>query len=95
MDGFGFAEFDNAATEPDLLALAADQMHFDAPALFVVKCLMTKCVEIEIRAEFAVEARQEIQVELRRHAGRIIVGGVENVGVLGKIDANDQNRSRA
>src|SRR4051794_35163240 len=33
VDGFGFTEFDDTATKPDLLAFAAHQMHFDTLAL--------------------------------------------------------------
>src|SRR4051812_9525174 len=50
VNGLGFAEFDDTATKPDLLAFAADQMHFDTLALGVVERLVTKCVEIEIGA---------------------------------------------
>ena len=43
-------------------------MHFDAAGVCVVNCAMFPIVQIEIRAEFAVRARQQIQIELRGHA---------------------------
>src|SRR5258707_13596367 len=68
-------------------------MHFDAAALRAEERLVTKCVEIEIGPEFAVHARQEIEIELCRDARRIIVSRVENVRIFHEIDADDQSRA--
>ncbi len=51
--------------------------------------------QIEIRAEFAIDARQQIEIEFRGHARGIIIGGTEDLGVLDQIDADDEDRAGA
>ena len=51
--------------------------------------------KIEIGAELAIDARQQIEIEFRGHAFGIVVGGTENLGVLDQIDADDEDRARA
>ena len=49
-------------------------MHFDAVALAVVEGLVAELVEIEVGAELAVDAGQEVEIELRGYAGGVIIG---------------------
>ena len=55
----------------DGLRGAADQMRFDAATVFVVARLMLKLRQVEIRAEFTIDPRKQIQVKCRRHTQRI------------------------
>ena len=73
--------------------LLAGQMHLDAVALAVVEGVVLEACEIEIAAEFAVDAREQVEIELRGDAGGIVVGGVEHFGVLHQVDADDQRRA--
>ena len=43
-------------------------MHLDARALAVVEGVVLEACEVEIAAELAVDARQQVEIELRRHA---------------------------
>ena len=44
---------------------------------------------IEIRAEFAVCACQQIQIELRRDAGGVVVSSLDHVLIFAKIDTDE------
>src|SRR5262245_66671699 len=52
--------------------------------------MMVKAREIEIAIELAIDAREQVEIELRRQAGRIIVSGVEDLRVLHQVDPDDQ-----
>jgi len=39
-------------------------------------------VEVEVCAELAVDAQQEVQIERRRDAFAVVVGGIEDLGIL-------------
>ena len=56
---------------------------------------MLEGAEIEIGAELAIDARQQIEIEFRRDALGIVVGVVENFGVLHQIDADHEQRALA
>ena len=66
VDRLAGAEFDRAAGHPHLLALLAGEMHLDAMALGIVEGVVAEAVEVEIAAELAVDARQQVEVERRR-----------------------------
>ena len=53
-------------------------MHLDAVTLAIVEGVMAEAVEIEIGAELAVDAAQQIEIELRGDAGGVVIGGVED-----------------
>ena len=68
----------------------ADEMHLD-PALRVVENrLVPEAVEIEIGAEFAVGAGQQVQVECGGHPGGVVVGRHQPRAILAKVDADDE-----
>ena len=56
---------------------------------------MLEGVEIEIGAELAIDARQQIEIEFRGDTLGIVVGAVENLRVLDQIDADHEQRARA
>ena len=47
--------------------------------------------KIEIGAELAIDAGQQIEIEFRGHALGIVIGGTQNLDVLDEIDADDEN----
>ena len=69
-------------------------MHLDPLPLGIVESVMLESREIEITPELAVDARQQIEVELRGDAGRVVVRGIQDLRLLLQIDANDQNAGR-
>src|SRR6188768_3327219 len=68
-------------------------MHLDAMVLGIVERAMAKARQIEIAAKFAVHPRQDIQIELSRDAGGVVIGGVEHRNVLDEVDADDHGRA--
>src|ERR1700728_1973462 len=85
VDRFPGTEFDGNAAQPDLLPSGAGEVHFDAVVL-------ERC-KIEIGAELAIDAGEQVQVEFRSHAFGIVVGAIKNVGRLGEIDSDHEYRT--
>jgi hypothetical protein len=71
-------------------ARAADEVHLDAAERLVVERAMAKRGEVEVAAELAVDARQEIEVERGGDAERIVVRRLEDVAALAQIGAEEQ-----
>src|SRR5437588_4014147 len=90
MDGLAGAEIESSPRYLDLLPLLAGKMHFDAVALGIIEGLMTETCQVEVTAELAIDAREQIEVELRRDAGAIVIGGIEDFRVLHQVDADDE-----
>src|SRR5581483_8600188 len=78
-----------------LLASAAGEVHFDAMLLAIVEGVMVEHVEPEISVQLAVDARQQVEVEFRRHASSVVVGGVEDLDRLDQVDTDDECRAVA
>src|SRR5262245_53645328 len=70
-------------------------MHLDAAQLAVVESAMPERSEVEIGAQLAVDAREQVEVELRRHPARVVVGGMQARRVLLEVDADQQAAARA
>ena len=77
-DRLAAVERDLGAADVNRLAAGADEMHLDATVLFHPGRAMHECIEVEIRAELVVEAREQVEIECGGNAGRIVVGGFEN-----------------
>ena len=60
--------------DADVLPAAADQVHLDARLVGVPDGAVDEAVEVEVAAELAVDADEQVAVERRRHAERIVVG---------------------
>src|SRR6266550_2910811 len=95
MDDLAGRELDHMTGNVDRLPPPAHEMHFDATALTVVERPMAELVDIEVSRELAIDAREQVEVELRGYACGIVIGGVENVGVLDEVNANDEGRAGA
>src|SRR5262245_63563803 len=67
VDRLAGPELDGLAADLHLLAPDAGEMHLDARALAVEEGVMLEAFEIEIGAELAVDPRQDVEIELRRH----------------------------
>jgi L-histidine N-alpha-methyltransferase len=57
--------------------LKKDDALLNAADRGVIKRTMAKRLQIEIRTQLAVAACQQIQIERRRHALRVVIGGIE------------------
>ncbi len=95
MDGLAGCELDHLSGDVDLLPPPAHQMHLDAAALVVVERPVAERVAIEVGTQLAIDAREQVEIELRGHARGIVIGGVEYLGVLDEIDADDEGCPRA
>jgi hypothetical protein len=95
VDRFARTKLDGLAADPDLLPLDAGEVHLDARTLAIEERVVLETFEIEVAAELAIDARQNVEIELRRDAGGVVIGGIEDGAVLRQVDAHDEDRSRA
>ncbi|MNT48501.1 hypothetical protein D3C72_1852830 [compost metagenome] len=51
---------------------------------------MREAVEVEVGRQLRVRAPQQVEVERRRHALRVVVGRMQPVGVFHEVDADQQ-----
>src|SRR6185312_3076927 len=65
-------------------------MHFDAAFHSIPNRFMNKAAQVEIRLEFPVHPRQQIQVESRLDIRGIVVGGQHPVHVFHKIRSDQE-----
>ena len=73
-----------------LLRNARAQMHLDARLPFVEACFMRELRDIEIAIEFAIDAREQIEIERRRNADRIVIGADKPCAGFHKVRAEQQ-----
>src|SRR5436190_22848091 len=90
MDGLFGGEIECAPGGSDVLAHLADEVHLDPVVLGIVEGAMVEGLEIEISVELAIDARQQVEIELCSEAGLVIVSGVKDAHLLHQIDSNDQ-----
>src|SRR6185295_201620 len=95
MDGFAAFEFEGFSIYRNLLLLAANEMHFDALALRLVKCAMCELAQIEVGAKLAIDTSQQIEIERCCDTVTIVVGRMQRGRVLHKIDPHDHHRATA
>ena len=74
---------------------AADQMHLDALEFPVVDGAVLEARQIEVAAELAIDALQQVQIEAGRDALGVVIGGLQAPRVLVEVDADDQPRAGA
>ena len=48
-------------------------MHLHAAYLFIETCDMFELLEAKVGIEFAIHSRQQVQIESRSHAQRIVI----------------------
>ena len=88
VDGLALAEAEFRARDADHLVLQADQVHLDAAFRGVVKGVVAKGVKRESPPQLPIDAGQQVHVERRGDALGVVVGGVEDTGVLLEVDAD-------
>ena len=88
--GFALREFELPPAQADPLPPEADQVHFDALRAGIVRRVMGKAIQVEIRAQFSIGTRQKILVEHGGDAGGIVIGGVQPGRVLHQVHADQQ-----
>ena len=89
---FGKAEFGSA--HGNSLLLPAYQVHLNPAGLLVVESVVLELREVEPGLQLAVDASQQVQVELGGDALRVIVSPVEHLPILLQIDSNQQTGLR-
>ena len=93
MDRLPSAEVKRPPAYMHALLYETCEMHLDATVFLIVEGAMPKSPKIEIAIQFPINPQQQIEVELRRDAGAVVVGGRENFPILDKIDADDEQRA--
>src|SRR5215468_11457554 len=95
MDGLAEPEIDGLAVDAHFLPFQAGQMHLNAAAFAVVAGMMLERGKIEIAAEFAIDAGEQIEIELRGYPFGVVVGRTQDRDVFDQIDADHQNGALA
>ena len=70
----GDREIEGGGRNRDPLVLPADEVHLDPRLRRVPDRAVREPVEVDIAPQLAIDAQQEVAVERRRHAERIVVG---------------------
>src|SRR6476660_3955535 len=73
------------------LPAAGDQMHFDPPTFAVPHRPMRELVELDRSAELAIDADEQVAVERRCDAERVVVSDEQPFGRLDEIDAKQHS----
>src|SRR5471030_365437 len=94
-DGFVLAETHALAADIHELRGEAFEVHLDPALVLVVKGLVAKAPQLEISAQLAVDACEQIEVERGGHARRVVVGGVKHLLVFFQVDADEQGAAGA
>src|SRR5437660_1410507 len=59
--------------------------------LRIIEGAVLEPLKIEIGTELALDAREQVEIELCREAGFVIVGGMKDARLLHQIDTDDQS----
>src|SRR5262245_39714863 len=68
----------NMAAYGHTLFTHADEMHLDTAERVIVKSPVSECGEVEIGAEFPIDARKQVEIELGGDALRVVVRRVKH-----------------
>src|SRR6516225_1403719 len=88
MDKFILGELDTASGDPSFLIGEAANVNFYPPCGVVIEGHMLEPVDVEIAVELPVDALQKIEIECGGYSCPIVVCGVEDIGILFKVDAD-------
>src|SRR4029453_2850478 len=78
VDALAFGKREGAPENANGLPREADEIHFDAALGLVIDGVMSEAAKVEIAVELAVDPGEQIEVERRGHAPRIVIGGKQN-----------------
>ncbi len=70
-------------------------MHLDPTLHGIVEGVVAEGAEVERGVELAVQPREDVQIEVRRHTLGVVVRGVQQHGVLSEIGAKDYRAVRS
>src|SRR5712691_1559028 len=73
------------------LPLPADQMHLDAAGLLVEKRAMRELRHIEVAAQLPIDSREQVEIERRRDAERIVVSRLQDFFGLAQVGSEQQD----
>src|SRR5947209_2793521 len=76
-DALTLAEAEPDRSDVDGLVGEADEVHFHAALPRLVEGVVAEAVEAEVAAQLAVDAGQQVEVEVAGDPGRVVVGGVQ------------------
>ena len=76
------------------LIQARAQVHFDAALLGVPARLVLEVAQLEIAAELAIDAAEQVEIERAGDAGGIVVGDQHAVRFLDQVGADEQQCRR-
>src|SRR4029078_2945369 len=93
MDLFSGAGNARLTGSPDLLTFEPGEVQLDTLSFRIVKCVVLEHVELEIAAELAIDAREQVKIEFCRHAFCVIVRSVEHLGRLDQVYTDDKCRA--
>src|SRR5262245_35689172 len=93
-DVFALTEQDRDSGHCDGLVASADEAHLDAAQQRIVNGIVLEAIAIEVGSELAIQAREQIQIELGRYAAAVVVGGVQHGCVLADVDADQERTAR-
>ena len=94
MDRFAALEEKAVVADVDGVGRGGDEVHLDAAGERVVERVVREAPQVEVTAELAIDAREQIQIEGRGHALCIVIGGVQHIGIFLEIDADDHGAAR-
>ena len=85
-----FAGVEGEAVRADVHRLPGEryQVHLDAARSGVVEGIVREAPQVEVSAQLAIDAPEQVQVEGRGDALRVVVGGMQDVGVLLQVHAH-------
>src|SRR3546814_19285246 len=92
VDRFALRHVIGAAVDREIHVARRDEVHFDACVDIVPHRAVAEILDRYIAAELAIDPFEQIEVERRGHAGRILIGGFEHAAVLDPVDAGQQPR---
>src|SRR5262245_44013726 len=75
-------DLERERVDAEALRALADQVHAYAPQGLVVDRAMIECIEVEVAAQLAIDAREDVLVEARGDARGVVVGALERAAVL-------------
>jgi hypothetical protein len=92
VDRLAAREADRLAGDMYKLVVQTDQVHLDPARVIVPVGAMREGAQIEICTGFAIQPHQQIAIECRGDALRIVVGRQQDRRVLAQIDAHQEPR---
>ncbi len=88
MNGFAGVEVEALTVDDNRLCFPAHQVHLDCGGTGVPARLVGEAFQLEVRAEFTIDAREQVQVESGGNALLIVLGGKKDSAISRQIRAD-------